>query len=116
MTTKIHALDGTEPHPSYGGWEKFLASIKLRGEVQGCDWYGSSNCNYFVFTTENVVVENFGYHADNLWRKIQEEGADVCLSRIKKAHEGFQKVSQCIKTKDWEGAKKSLRRIGYRNG
>lgn len=102
-STKPHTLNGSSPHESWGGWQGFLDSCDVRGKIEGCTWYGKTNCNYFLFS-DNTVFENFGFHADNLWRRINEEGADVCLARIKKTTAATRKIIECIKAGDWQGA------------
>jgi hypothetical protein len=98
-----HTLSGDLPHESWGGWINFLASNDIRGQIDGCTWYGKTNCNYFLFR-DNTLHENFGYHADALWRRIQQEGADVVLDRIKKIHAAWKKVNEALQTANHEEA------------
>lgn len=78
----IHYIDGVSlPHPDYGTWENFLATIEKRGECRGVIYYGISNCNYIVFP-DGTLVENFGYNGVSLMHKVEEFGPDLVLKQI----------------------------------
>ena len=110
-TNVIHTLSGSEPHESWGSWENYLASCEVRGKTKGCIWYGKTNCNYFHFTSDNTLHENYGYNGLCLWNRIQKEGANAVLARIKKCSEAAKKILQAIEAGDWEEAEEASREL-----
>lgn len=79
----VVALDGSVPHPGYGGWAKFLSDhCELRDECDGVRYFGATNCNYILFPT-GELVENYGYHGRALMSRVKEEGWHSVLDGIK---------------------------------
>lgn len=87
MPAEIKAIGGDEPHPSYGGWRRFLTEhCEVRGQAEGVVWYASTNCNYFVFP-DGTLFANYGYHGRVLFKDIQEAGAEAVLQSLRATHE-----------------------------
>jgi hypothetical protein len=78
---ELSALDGSQPHFSWGGWENFLETCDLRDEQDGVRFFGKTNCNYLVFP-HNVIIENFGYHGKAVMRNVKENGWKHEYNRI----------------------------------
>lgn len=70
---RIRSLSGGKPHPSRGGWKKYLASIELRDEARGVKYYGAVNCNYILFPC-GLLIENYGYHGCVMMAHIRKRG------------------------------------------
>jgi hypothetical protein len=85
--TKLCAIDGSEPHPSYGGWANFLANhcevrdtLTVAGEGDVIH-YGSVNCNYIVLPN-GLIIQNYGYQGRILMIEIQEKGYKRILAEF----------------------------------
>ena len=79
---RIHTLDGSKPHPGWGGWRKFLdKQCDLRGVKKGVMYYGVTNCNYILFP-DGLLVKNHGYHGLALMSRIETEGVAKVESDI----------------------------------
>lgn len=79
---RIKALDGSRPHPSYGGWRKFLDTLQVSSTIDGVTHYYSSNCNYILFPC-GTVVENFGFWGRALMSRIADRGQRVVLAELR---------------------------------
>ena len=88
---RIKTLNGTKPHPDWGGWSKFLKTCELRGTSRGVKYYGKTNCNYILFP-DGTLVENYGFHGRALLARVKSEGAHRVLVRLKKRHEEFKSI------------------------
>jgi len=78
----IHAIDGSQPHETYKGWENFLSQqCEVASIVDGVTHYYYSNCNYIVFP-DGTLIENFGFWGNNLMRRVARDGADIVLARL----------------------------------
>jgi hypothetical protein len=77
----MKALDGSQPHESWGGWDNFLATCELRDEYDGTRYFGKTNCNYIVFPND-VIVQNFGYNGEVLMRAVRESGSQVVWDEV----------------------------------
>jgi hypothetical protein len=95
----IHSVDGLVPHKSRGNWAEFLASRPIHDRCDGVIWYGGSNCNYFLFD-DGTLFTNYGYHGDALFKRIQTEGAEAVLTRIKCAHTIMRRVQEALNEHD----------------
>lgn len=82
----IRTLDHSQPHSDYGGWLGFLKTCETRRWEYGVIYYGYTNCNYILFP-DGTLIENYAFHGDALMRQIAEEGQDVVLANIKRAHQ-----------------------------
>lgn len=78
----LTSLSGKSPHPSQGGWINVLKKLEVRDVQDNVIYFGTSNCNYLVFPT-GEIVENFGFNGKKVMRKIQEEGWLNVLKAIK---------------------------------
>ena len=79
---KIKAVDGDEPHESWGGWENFLAEedvCKMVDEADGVKHFQNVNCNYILFPSGDLIL-NYGYHGASLMARIRTEGAGAVLA------------------------------------
>lgn len=82
-TMTITALDGSQPHRDWGGWQGFLeACCDLRAEVYGVRYFGSANCNYIVFPTGDLL-KNFGYHGRVMMNRVGALGWTETLRLVK---------------------------------
>lgn len=100
--SKIVAISGDEPHPSWGGWEAFIAACERRDSVgEGDDevaFYGITNCNYIIFPGGRLV-QNFGYHGKALMNRVRREGWKDVLSDIDARHKEVREAVR--KLKQW---------------
>jgi hypothetical protein len=86
----ITALDGSEPHSDWGGWQGFIDQCcELRDEVDGVRYFGCTNCNYIVFPT-GELLQNFGYHGLALMNRVRDDGWKETLRHLKAKHREFQ--------------------------
>lgn len=93
----VHARGGSEPHPDYGGWARFLGEhCDLRRVEDGVRYFGSSNCNYILFP-DGMLVENFGYHGDGLMNRVRENGAAAEGKRIKQDQEELDAIMKRVR-------------------
>ena len=93
---KIKTLDGSKPHPSWGGWRKFLKSCDVRGKCKGVTFFGKTNCNYVLFP-DGTLVQNFGFHGEVLMKEIKATSPAKVLVAIKMAHEKMQALFDSVK-------------------
>lgn len=79
---RIKALSGDKPHPSYGGWWKFLTKqCEIRDTFAGVAFYSVINCNYIVWP-DGRMVQNYGYHGKALMDRIRREGPEAVIASI----------------------------------
>lgn len=98
-TKPIHALNGSNPHPTRGSWKEFLATCEVRDTFKGVTFFGSANCNYIVFK-DGTLVQNFGYHGKALMNRLREEGIGNVKRQIIKDHEEIQQTIERLKNFD----------------
>ena len=79
---RIRAINGTAPHPSYGGWKRFLSTCEVRDTEQGVVYYGKSNCNY-ILLPNGWLIQNYGYHGRVLMESIRKDGVEQVMKRIR---------------------------------
>ncbi len=88
----LRTLGRGQPEESWGGWQNFLNSCKLKKTIKGVKHYYSSNCNYIVFPN-NVIIENFGYHGDNTMARVKEYGwREYMILIIKNRRKWFKEL------------------------
>jgi hypothetical protein len=89
VSMKIHSLSGSEPHPSWGGWDGFISKrCELRDSFMGVKQYGATNCNYIVFP-DGMMVANYGYHGDSFMARVRDEGVEKVRAEVVKEHQEF---------------------------
>lgn len=82
LNCKDMCVSGTQPHPEYHGWKNYLLEYcELRDERDGVKYFGSSNCNYLVFPTGDIVC-NYGYHGRLLMNRVDSLGWKIVLNDI----------------------------------
>jgi len=95
IPTGVRALNGSEPHESWGGWQGFLASCEVRDVVEQDGeeivFFGKTNCNYILFPGGRLVC-NFGFHGNALMSRVREEGWRVVLQEIEEDHEEISRI------------------------
>jgi hypothetical protein len=83
---RIKALSGNKPHPSWGGWNKFLKTCDLRDEFEGVKYFGKTNCNYILFPS-GMLVQNFGYNGVALMHRVRDNGVEKVEAEVRKTYE-----------------------------
>ena len=67
-----YLTNGFNLHPSWGTWERFLASCELIDDLGGCKWYRRTNCHYFVMADGRIVHHIYGYQGGIIWNRACE--------------------------------------------
>lgn len=93
---RVKALNGSQPHPDYGGWWKFLTKhCELRDQARGVRYYGASNCNYILFPC-GTLIENYGYHGRVLMQQIRKEGRVKVLRTITEDYQTWKQAYDAL--------------------
>ena len=79
----IRATDGSQPHWSWGGWQKFLKTCEVRDKYRGVIFFGKTNCNYILFA-DGLLIQNYAYHGVSLMAKIRKYGVAKVKKEIQK--------------------------------
>lgn len=79
----IRAIDGSQPHPDWGGWEAFLVSCEVRDSADGVTHFGKSNCNFILFPS-GMLVLNYGFWGASLMRQVRKSGWEKVLHKIQR--------------------------------
>lgn len=80
-----YMLDGSQPHPSHGGWRKFLDNCELRDKKKGVRYYGRTNCNYILFP-DGMIHNNFGSAGQWLMHEIDRHGVKHVQNDLRKEY------------------------------
>ncbi len=85
----LKTLNNSQPHSSWGGWDKFLATCEVRAAISTPDgdviYYGKTNCNYIVMPN-GYIVENYAFHGHNFMWRIREAGWRKVWDKVRAAH------------------------------
>lgn len=96
----IVAINGGQPHESWGGWSGFLQACEVR-DMAGSGrnkvvFFGRTNCNYILFPGERLV-SNYGYHGWALMNDVRENGWKFVLEKVEQLHGEFDKIMRKLR-------------------